>query len=220
MDYAALVSQNDHKALAQLPVCDTHGMMLCTDAGVSLALWALYHGHRELAHTLCNRCSQIDLFTAAAMNDTDTLRAYIAADPTCITTYSTDGFQALGLACFFGAVDSARICVSAGAPVNQCSHNSFAVAPLHSATAADAAALVEILLQAGADPNLRQAGGFTPLHGAAQHGNYLILSMLIQAGADISLRTDAGQSAADFMTADHDPRCRALLHPTAHEEQS
>ena len=37
MDYATLISQNDVLALAQVPVCDAQGLMLRTDAGISLA---------------------------------------------------------------------------------------------------------------------------------------------------------------------------------------
>lgn len=175
-------------------------------------MWALYHGHRDLAAMLCARCAHVDVFTAAAMNDVAALRDHIAHDATCMTQFSPDGFQALGLACFFGAVEAAQLCVTAGASVDECSHNSFAVAPLHSATAADSLPLVELLLAAGADPNIRQSGGFSPLHGAAQHGNHPIITMLIHAGADITLQNDDGQTAHDCLRTDHDPRCNALLH--------
>src|SRR5439155_4037813 len=50
--------------------------------------------------------------------------------------WAEDGFQPLGLASFFGHVDTARVLVEGGADVNSASRNDFKVMPLHSACAA------------------------------------------------------------------------------------
>ena len=46
--------------------------------------------------------------------------------------------------------------------------NVFKVRPIHSAAAVRDRTSVRLLLEAGADPNVRQQGGYTPLHTAAQ----------------------------------------------------
>ncbi len=189
---------NDAQTLAQLPVTDNNGRMLCDADGVSLALHALYYGHRDLAIQIAARCHTIDMFTAAALNDVAQLTQQITHQPDGIHVWSGDGFQALGLACFFGATEAVQCCIAHGADVNSASRNAFMVAPIHSATAANSIAITSMLLDAGADANLRQQGGFCALHNAAQHSNRAMCELLIAHGANIHLTTDDGQTAAMF----------------------
>lgn len=55
---------------------------------------------------------------------------------------------------------------------------------------------VEILLQAGADPNMQDDRGFTPLHWAIHWGprmpNHLAIYRLLETGAEVNEATDAG----------------------------
>jgi ankyrin repeat protein len=75
------------------------------------------------------------------------------------------------------------------------------VLPLHSAASGGHAEIVELLLEAGAEPDPRQRHGWTPLQAAAQNGNARSLEALLAAGADPELRNDDGQSAADLARA-------------------
>gem|GEM_PF-2752862 len=125
MSILAHIHANNQAAVAQLPVCDASGTMLCDKNGVSLALHALYHGHRALADTISARSSLVDPFTAAALDRSADLERHLQHTPACVHTFSSDGFQMLGLACFFGAVAVATRCIHAGANVNQASHNAF-----------------------------------------------------------------------------------------------
>jgi len=206
-----LVHANDQTAISQLPVSDAHGTMLCDEHGVSLALHALYHGHRALAEAISTRCPRVDPFTAAALDRMDDLTRHLQHTPKCVHTFSSDGFQMLGLACFFGAVAAAERCIAAGASVNQASHNAFEVAPIHSATAADSVALVRLLVAAGADVNARQSGGFVALHNAAQHGNLTICQILVEAGADVHAQTHEGHTALHYAQIGHHTELYELL---------
>ena len=83
--------------------------------------------------------------------------------------------------------------------------------PLHSAAAARDAEAAQLLLEAGADPDAQQAGGYTALHAAAQHDDEALAETLLRHGADPSVRTDAGADAAALARAAHATAVEALL---------
>lgn len=57
------------------------------------------------------------------------------------------------------------------------------------------APVVEVLLEAGADPNLADLAGNTPLMAAAQLGDVSLVQRLLDAGADPGLRNAQGETA-------------------------
>ncbi len=56
----------------------------------------------------------------------------------------------------------------------------------------------ELLIDEGADVNLRSTKGLTPLHYAALHGSIRVATLLIENGADLNIRTLSGQKAIDL----------------------
>jgi len=62
-------------------------------------------------------------------------------------------------------------------------HDSFGLTPLSYASRKHLK-VVEMLLEAGADPNAQDKYGFTPLHEAAENGRLEILKLLIKHGGD------------------------------------
>ena len=198
MEHVIAAQSNDLATLEQLGMCDSHGRIICDADGVSIALHALYNGHRTLAYTIVQRCQRIDPYTAAALDDVETVKTYLRSHHDAVNTCNGDGFHMLGLACFFHAPAVVPVLLAAGAYPSAPSQNPFAVAPLHSATAADSIELVEQLIAAGADVNATQAGGFVPLHNAAQHGNLAITRRLLAAGADRGRATSDGKTALEY----------------------
>ena len=92
----------------------------------------------------------------------------------------------------------AEYLVKAGAAVNAPARNELKAAPLQSAAAGGHARIVDMLLQNGADPNVREQGGYTPLHAAAQNGDMATIRTLIYAGADLALKGNNGQTPLDL----------------------
>jgi ankyrin repeat protein len=64
--------------------------------------------------------------------------------------------------------------------------------PLNRAAARGYAAMVDLLIQYGAKPNVRGAGGSTPLHDAVRGGHAAAADRLLRAGAKVDARDDAG----------------------------
>jgi uncharacterized protein len=159
-------------------------------------LQALYEGRREDAERIARERGQPDVFEAAALGRPERVAAVLDDDPGLARAWTPDGFTALHYAGFFGDVESARSLIAAGADVNAIARNPrLAVAPIHSAAASRQNETVRALLDAGADPNLRQENGFVALHAAAQHGDRELAELLLERGADPSAATGDGRTA-------------------------
>jgi uncharacterized protein len=149
-------------------------------------LQALYGGDRVRVEELLTADPELDVFEAAAFGRTDRLRELLDDDPSRANEFGDDGFHPLGLACFFGHVEAARLLLDRGADVNALSTNEHVqTAAIHaSAAAADDEAtryeLVRLALEYGADPNLRQGGGFRAIDAARQNGDSRVEQLLLE----------------------------------------
>ena len=154
---------------------------------MSELLQAVYQGDQARIEELLAADPQLDVFEAAAVGRTDRIRELLDQDPSLANGWAEDGFQPLGLASFFGHVESVRLLLERGAEVNLASRNEMKVMPLHSAVATgDPEARYEIaklLLENGADPNARQQDDFTPLLAADQSGDERLVQLLEEHGA-------------------------------------
>ena len=85
--------------------------------------------------------------------------------------------------------------------------NPARVRPLHSAVAARDHDAARALLEAGADPDPRQQGGYTPLLAAAHSDDAAMVELLLRHGADRGLAADDGRDPAAMAG----PQTRSLL---------
>ncbi|HEU0028214.1 MAG TPA: ankyrin repeat domain-containing protein [Ktedonobacterales bacterium] len=167
--------------------------------GQSPMMAAIYGSHPEIVALLRERGATTTIFEAAALGDIPALSAALAQDPAAVRAYSADGWTALHLAAHFGQIEAARALLAAGANVTAHSWNGLDNEPIHAAAANKGnAAMVAALLDAGAQVNARQHGGFTPLHQAAQNGDAELATLLLSRGARRSLVTDKDLTACDL----------------------
>ncbi|HEX5170874.1 MAG TPA: ankyrin repeat domain-containing protein [Cyclobacteriaceae bacterium] len=193
-----LLQKNEIDSLKELLGADPNLANGKTEQGLSYLQLATYYRNKEAIALLRENKNSIDLHEAAAIGDPAAVRFQISITPDLIDSYSTDGFTALGLACFFGHVDVVKYLIDKGANVNKPSSNSFHVAPIHSAAAISDYEIISLLLAHGADVNVRQQGGVTPLHSAGHNGQTKIAKLLIDHGADTDAKTDDGKTAVDM----------------------
>ena len=137
------------------------------ERGLSPVLVAAYQLESQLADFLADKVVLLNVFEAATIGRTTHLVRLLARNPNLVNCFAEDGFQPLGLACFFGHLETADYLLKAGASVNVPSNNELHATPLQSAVAGGHAPVVKLLLKNGAQPNVRANGGFTPLHRAA-----------------------------------------------------
>ena len=153
-------------------------------------LQALYVGDRARVDELLAADPNLDVFEAAAFGRDDRLRELLDEDPSQANALGDDGFHPLGLACFFGHLEAARLLLDRGANINTLSTNEHVqTAAIHASAAAagDEATryeLVKLALEHGADPNLRQRGGFRAIDAARQNGDSRVEQLLLEHGAE------------------------------------
>jgi len=153
-------------------------------------LQALYQGDRERVDELLAAEPTLDVFEAAAFGRTAQLHELLDEDPTRANAFGDDGFHPLGLACFFGHLEAARLLLNRGADVNALSKNEHVqTAAIHAAAAAQGTdeatryELVKLALEHGAEPNLQQGGGSRAIDAARQNGDARVEQLLLEHGA-------------------------------------
>jgi uncharacterized protein len=164
----------------------TPNLILAKDKkNLSPLIVAMYHHEFQIANLLLDRMVALTVFEAAATGRLVHLISNLAHKPERVNAYSEDGFQPLGLAAYFGKVEAVKYLIKGGAEINSPSKNSLSVTPLQSAVAGGHLEITRLLLEAGANPNVRERDGNTPLHAAAFNGDIEIVRSLIFGGADL-----------------------------------
>jgi ankyrin repeat protein len=160
---------------------------------------ALYNGRADEAQRLVSETGSdsLTIHEAAATGVTPRLQHLLAEDPSAVNAWAEDGFQPLGLACFFGRREAAELLLARGGEVNTPARNAFKVTALHAALAGPEPGIAALLVAAGADVNARQQAGNTPLHETAHAGLVEMARLLLEHGADASAKDDDGRTPAD-----------------------
>jgi len=165
--------------------------------GVSAILWGIYHGQTSIARVVADaKLGSIDIFEAAALGDQHVLEQLIAQDPGSVNDYSADGFTPLGLAAYFGHLETVKQLLKAGANLNLPSKNALGIIPLHSALSNGAKEIARVLVEAGSDVNFPSKEGWTPLHYTAHSGDRETSDFLLSKGASTSQVNNIGETAA------------------------
>jgi ankyrin repeat protein len=168
---------------------------------ISELMEAQYRLDGETVERLLREGHEPTVHEAAAIGDTDRLRALLDRDPALVNAWSADGGQPLHFAAFFGSVDACRLLLERGADVGEHARGFNGVAPINSAAAGGVkpnetcTKIVRLLLDAGADPAAAQGGGSTALHTAAFTHNAELASVLVERGLDPDHAADDGRTA-------------------------
>lgn len=169
-----------------------------SSSGVSALLEARYRFRMDIVDLLLGVAGDLDVFEASALGRIAELERQLRRDPASVNAWSSDGFQPLHLAAFFGQTEAARVLLAGGADPNGASRNAMEVHPINSAAATKQREIVELLLDAGADVDAVQHGGWSALHSAAHNGDRETAMLLTGRGADRTARASTGQTPADM----------------------
>ena len=185
------------------------------EGGRTPILLALYFRQEELAKLIRERTESPDFFEAAALGETELAAELMKETPEGAKAVAPDGFGVLGLAVYFGRVETADMLLKAGANPNTSSANEFKVWPIHSAAAHRdsqiSLELIRMLLESDANPNVAQAGGWTPLHQAAFHGREESAKILVEHGASLKAKSEDGRTPLEMAQAKGHAALESLL---------
>jgi ankyrin repeat protein len=179
--------------------------------GLPVLLLALFHQKPDVAEAILEAGPELGILEAAAAGRVDRVEELLAADPEAIRERTPEGFTTLGLAAFLGGPQAVKVLLEHGADADDDADNPFGVRPVHAASAAHDHETMRLLLEAGADPNQRQRGGFVPLHEAAHTDDVEMARLLLDHGADPSLTADDGRDARRMAADDGSTGVAQLL---------
>ncbi len=166
-------------------------------SSLSILQFARYMRQDAILDQLVEAGPPLDIFEAATIDRPADVRALLARDPSLATAFSADGFTALHFAAYFGATNAIPALLQGRAGIESVTTNFLTNMPLHAAAAGGHIECTRLLLQAGADPNAKQHGGFTALMTAAFANNRELAELLLAFNADCLILSDEGKSAAD-----------------------
>lgn len=164
--------------------------------GVSAVLIARYLGHADFAREIADAHPGIDLWEAAALGDQHRTQELLASGAT-VDAINADGYTPLGLACYFGHLEEARLLLERGADPNVISTNDLAVMPIHSALSGGNKEIVALLIARGAEVDEPTGSDWTPLHYVAESGDIETARALIAAGARSGYARNDGKTALE-----------------------
>jgi ankyrin repeat protein len=194
---------------------------------------AHYSGQAEIVSLLVARGRAFDPMLMAELGLVDELKAALDGNAALVTEVSPAGSTLLHGACYWGGVPAAKLLLDRGANPDVATTDSFLqIRPLGCAVAAPdvpnpsddeeiVLALVDLLLDHGADVNGRRRDGMTALHTAGYRGHLKVIRRLVERGADPMIRayensgSHSGESPADTAMAQGQTEAAELLEKLA-----
>jgi ankyrin repeat protein len=195
-DFSGAIQAGDAARVAQL-LDENPALLRTAENDVTPLLLAIYHGKRDIAQLLVERGAPVSFGEACALGDEHRVKELLAADPSLLRSRTADGFPGHSMAIFFGHGPLARWLIEQGADVNAAAENAQRVTPLHAAAAVRDRETLRLLLERGADPNVKQQLDYTPLHGAASRGDVEMAELLLANGAQRDARASDGMTPAE-----------------------
>jgi uncharacterized protein len=161
---------------------------------------------------LCSLCNaQVkpkDVFDVARSGTVEEMKALVQIEKDTVNALNKNGFSTLILACYR---DNAPVAEYLAKSVSNINYNSSSGTALAAATVKGNTALVKLLLENKANPNIADGQGMTPLLYASQFENKEIISLLLKYKADKKLQNNEGQSAMDFAVFNKNQEIITLL---------
>lgn len=184
-------------------------------AGVSGILTAVYMGRGEIRDYLISSGAALGLPEAAALGNLDRVRELVENNHAKADSFSPDGFPIIALAAFLGQLQVVEYLAAHGADVDASATNGSGYNALTGAVTSGHVAVVQWLLEHGANANYRYSAGYSPLLTAAANGRLDIAKLLLAHGADPHATTSDGKSPLSLAIERNHPEVAAIFQARA-----
>lgn len=149
-----------------------------------------------LLSALCNaQVKSKDVFDVARSGTVDEMKVLVQLKKDTVNAVNQSGFSPLILACYKGNTPVAEYLAKNVKNINYNSPNGTALA---AAAVKGNTALVKLLLENKANPDLADAMGMTPLLYSSQFENKEIILLLLKHKANKKLANGEGKTAMDY----------------------
>jgi ankyrin repeat protein len=192
------VGRGDARAVAGIVAAQPELARALNAERLPVLVFARFIGRNDIYEALLRGGPPLDIFEAAMVDAADRVDELLHSDASLTGAYDDAGFTALHYAAYYGAPAAVRVLLAGGARTDAVTKNFLANMPLHAAAAGGHRDICSALLDAGAEVNARQHGGFTPLHTAAFRDDRAMVDLFLRHGADAAITSDDGKTAADF----------------------
>jgi ankyrin repeat protein len=193
-EFLTAIKEGNESKVRELMKTNSDLAKIIDEKGVSAVLQAVYNGRDKIAQLLIASGIELNIFEASATGTTHRVRALLKSKPDLANGFSPDGFTSLGLAAFFGHLDTVELLLDKGAKIDVASNNFLKAVPLRSASVAGHLEIAKLLIDRGADVNALGEGGETPLHEVAGVGRVEFAKLLLDHGANINARGENGKT--------------------------
>ncbi len=139
--------------------------------------------------------AQKNIFDVARFGSVNNIEQLMNINSDTINAVNEMGYLPLTLACYSGSEEVAIYLAKKTKDINHNKNNGTA---LMAAVFKNRPAIVKIILERGADPNLSDSNGTTPLHYATMSENYELVKILLDYKADRYKMNNKGKSAFDY----------------------
>lgn len=209
------IRAGDLAAVKSLVGADSSLVSARNDSGVSGVLTSVYMGRGEIRDFLIASGATLELPEAAAVGNLARVRELIGKNQAEANSLSPDGFPVVALAAFLGQLEVVEYLAAHGADIDAAATNGSGYNALTGAVTSGHAAVVQWLLERGANANYRYSAGYSPLLTAAANGRLDIAKLLLAHGADPHATTSDGKSALSLAKERNHPEVAALFQARA-----
>lgn len=175
--------------------------------GVPILLFAAFAQNEEgfirpevnpIVASISKRLKSPDIFAACVTGDLARVETLMTEMPSLIDTTAPSGWSLMHFAAFSGNVELLEFLRDHGGNINARAWRSSKIVPLLSGLLVRRRNVTEFLLNAGADPLVRENGGFSAMHEAASLGDTANIRLLADWGTELNSRRDNGDRPIDL----------------------
>ncbi|WP_282942466.1 ankyrin repeat domain-containing protein [Paenibacillus sp. RC67] len=193
------ITHNNLEKVTELIHKDSSLVNASNSKGETAVLIATYLRANDIKELLINHGAELNIFEAAAVDNTMRVRNLLEQSPELISAYGPDGFNPLSMASHFGNMETVKLLLDLGANVNSRSKDgSLNNMAIHAAIMGNYEHIIQMLIQYGADIHAKCEGslrlGYTVLHVAAYFGRDSLVKLFLEHGVDPALTNADGET--------------------------